>query len=231
MLLLTKKECPRFTFITDADQVQVPGWVVDLESFRRWADSDEFPESGRICYLKGEVWVDMSKEQIHSHNQVKAEFTIVVGGMVKKERSGHFYPDGLRLTNVSADISGVPDGTYVSAKSRRAGKVQLVQGKEEGYVEIEGTPDMVLEILSASSVQKDTEILFQAYWEASIPEYWLVDARKKPLRFDIYRRTSKGYVATRKVGGWIKSKVFGKEFKLTQGTDEFGDPEYSLSVR
>ena len=26
--------------------------------------SDEFPEYGRIAYLKGEVWIDMSKEQL-----------------------------------------------------------------------------------------------------------------------------------------------------------------------
>jgi hypothetical protein len=51
------------TVVAEGDFVQIPDWVEDLESFRRWAHSDEFPETGRICYLDGEVWVDMSKEQ------------------------------------------------------------------------------------------------------------------------------------------------------------------------
>src|SRR5690349_1237863 len=43
------------------DHVDIPLWVIDLDSFRRWMDSDDFPEEGRINYIKGEVWVDMSK--------------------------------------------------------------------------------------------------------------------------------------------------------------------------
>ena len=90
---------------------------------------------------------------------------------------------------------------------------------------------MVLEIISSSSVQKDTVLLRAAYWEAEIPEYWLVDARKEPLKFDILRHTAKGYVATRKQDGWLKSGVFGKSFQLTQSKDALGDPEFTLAVR
>src|SRR5256885_8764701 len=53
---------------------------------------------------------------------------------------------------------------------------------EEGYLELEGTPDMVLEVVSESSVQKDTKRLRQLYWQAGIREYWLVDARREPDR-------------------------------------------------
>src|SRR2546427_408973 len=44
------------TFIDESNQVSVPSWVTDLASFRAWADADDFPEEGRIWYLKGEVW-------------------------------------------------------------------------------------------------------------------------------------------------------------------------------
>ena len=72
------------TFIHESDEVvRVPAWVVDLESFRRWADADDFPDTGRIWYLKGEVWVDLSKEQIFSHVLVKLELTIVLTDLVK----------------------------------------------------------------------------------------------------------------------------------------------------
>ena len=31
----------------EAETIRVPEWVVDLESFRRWSDDDDFPERGR----------------------------------------------------------------------------------------------------------------------------------------------------------------------------------------
>lgn len=53
------------TVINESNRVvSIPTWVVDLESFRRWCDADDFPEHGRVWYLKGEVWIDMSKERV-----------------------------------------------------------------------------------------------------------------------------------------------------------------------
>jgi Uma2 family endonuclease len=219
------------TLVVDTEHVSVPSWVVDLKAFRRWAQSEEFPEEGRICYLKGEVWVDMSKEQIFSHVLVKTEYTARLSSLVKSEQLGLFLGDGVRLSNVAADISVKPDCTFVATQTLQSGRVQLIEGARGGYVELEGSPDMVLEIMSAGSVQKDTEILFEAYWEAGIREYWLVDARQDPPSFDIYRYTSKGYVARPKPGGWIKSAVFGKAFRLNRGTSALGHPEFTLEVR
>ena len=46
------------TIVVEDQVVQIPPWVASLATFRRWTDSEDFPESGRIGYLKGEVWVD-----------------------------------------------------------------------------------------------------------------------------------------------------------------------------
>ena len=219
------------TVVVEGDVVQIPEWATDLESFRRWADSNDFPEAGRICYLKGEVWVDMSKEQLFSHLQVKSKFNIVLGGLAEAEELGLYFPDGLLLTNLAADLSWKPDGTFVSAATLRTGLVRLVEGAEGGHVELEGSPDMVLEVVSRGSVHKDTVVLRQAYWNAGIREYWLVDARREPLRFDILRHTPKGYVAARKQDGWVRSAVFGKSFRLSQQISKLGHPEFTLAVR
>jgi Uma2 family endonuclease len=220
------------TVINESNRVvSIPNWVVDLESFRRWADADDFPEDGRIWYLQGEVWIDMSKEQIFTRLAVKREFFYVLTGLVKVEGLGLFLPDGLLLSNVTADISGKPDATFVSTASIQAKQVQLIEGWDGGFVEMEGTPDMVLEVVSASSVHKDTILLRQAYWQAGIPEYWLVDARQEPVRFDILRRTARGYAATRKRDGWLRSAVFGKSFQLTHRVNALGHPEYFLAIR
>ena len=45
------------------------------------------------------------------------------------------------------------------------------------------------------------------------------------------RFAAKGYVATRKQDGWLKSAVFEKSFRLVQSADELGHPQYTLEVR
>jgi Uma2 family endonuclease len=200
-----------------------------LDSFRRWAESEEFPQEGRIEYIKGEVWVDMSKEPIFIHASVKNEFNIVLGSLIKTERLGLYLPDGVQLSNVDADIAVNPDAFFVSYAARQD-RARLLEGKKGGYTEIEGFPDMELEVVSESSVYKDIHQHRRDYWEAGIREYWMVDARKEPLDFDILRHTPKGYRTTPKKNGWIKSNVFGKSFHLTQQRNEYGDPEYTLEV-
>src|SRR5262249_18295982 len=125
-------------FLEDSE-ICVPGWVNDLESFRRWSDDDDFPEKGRISFLLGEVWIDMSKEQLFSHNQVKSEFTIVLGTFVKANRRGRYFTDGAFVSNVEGDVSNQPDGIFVSTASLSEGRVRIIEGRSEGHVELEGS--------------------------------------------------------------------------------------------
>jgi Uma2 family endonuclease len=210
---------------------RIPGSVVDLESFRCWARSEEFPERGRFSYLAGELWVDLTMEQLYTHNQVKGEVAIAVGALVKAARIGRFFHDRTLLSNSAADLSTEPDGIYVSFDAFRSRRVRQVEGAREGYVELEGSPDMVLEVVSESSLHKDTVLNRELYWRAEIPEYWLVDARREPLRFDVLHRGRRGYVATRPKGGWLFSAVFGCSFRLTQQSDPLGNPEYTLAIQ
>jgi Uma2 family endonuclease len=209
----------------------VPDWVVDLESFRRWADDDAFPEKGRISYLRGAVWVDLSMEQVYSHTEVKAEINTVLRTMVNARRWGRYLPDGAYLSNVAANISNQPDGMFISNESARAGRLRSIEGRVTGYVELEGSPDMVLEVVSRSSVAKDNVVLKEAYFLAGIREYWLVDARKSPVKFDILRPGKSGFVAVRKRGMWTPSDVFAASFQLLQYTGEDGHPAFTLEVR
>lgn len=220
-----------FTTVNELDWVTVPRWVKSLRSFRRWSETDEFPEKGRICYLAGEVWVDMSREQLFSHVSIKSEFTAILRPLVKEGRLGHYFGDGAYISNPKADLSAKPDGCFVSQRGLDSGRARFVKGKRRGFVEIEGSPDMVLEVVSDSSVEKDTVRLFDLYWQAGVTEYWLVDARGDQLSFDINRRTPEGFVATSRRQGWVKSDVFGKSFRLTTEADDTDQPDYTLSVR
>ena len=108
----------------------------------------------------------------------------------------------------------------------------LNPGAEGGYVELEGSPDMVLEVVSKSSVQKDTDILLDKYWRADVSEYWLADARGEELKFEIHQHTGDGYrLMPSADDGWISSAVFGCEFRLIQEDNGLGHPRFVLERR
>jgi Uma2 family endonuclease len=218
------------TVIAERWQLSVPAYVTDIDGFRRWLETDDFPEEGRIWWLKGEVWADMSGEQIFSHVLVKTKFTVVLGTLAEKEELGVYFTDGVLLSNFAADISGKPDGLFLTHDTLSSDRVRFIEGKEHGYVELQGSPDMVLEVLSDSSEKKDEVVLMRAYWEAGVREYWLVDARAKEVSLAIYRRGPKGFVTARKQDGWVKSNVFGKSFRLLARQSRAKHPDYTLEV-
>jgi Uma2 family endonuclease len=150
--------------------------------------------------------------------------------LLQEARIGRFFHDRVLVTNIGAGLSTEPDGTFVSFDALKTRRVRRVRGAE-GYIELVGSVDMTLEVVSASSVHKDTVVLRDLYWEAGVKEYWLIDARRGGLSFEVLRRAKRGYIATRSRAGWVDSSVFGRAFKLTRKLDEIGDPEYRLAVR
>ena len=44
-----------------------------LDDFRRWALSDDFPETGRIDFIEGRIEVDMAPEDLFCHGTLKTE--------------------------------------------------------------------------------------------------------------------------------------------------------------
>src|SRR5262245_45189206 len=217
-------------FIDEATLI-VPTSVVDIDSFRRWAHSPDFPERGNIWWLCGEVWADMSKEQIFSHVAVKGEVFRVLANLVKTEGRGRMLTDGLLLSNFAADISGSPDGVFLSRDTLDSDRIRLLEGSRGGFTELQGSPDMVLEVVSDSSVGKDLKTLRKAYWKAGVTEYWVVDARKGKPGFEILVRGPKGLRRAPAQGGWVESRVFGRAFRLRVEEDKAGRPDYTLDVR
>jgi len=203
----------------------------DLNTFRAWAGDNDLPETARVFYHRGKVWIEMGKEQLFTHVEVKTEITTVLRTLAKSAKLGRVWGDGVLLTNEEAELSGNPDMVFLSVATLASDRVSLTAGADGGHVEVVGTPDMVLEVVSTSSVTKDGNTLLEAYFEAGIPEYWVVDARKEALEFTLYKRGAKKYTATKKQGGWLKSVVFGKSFRLLRETEADGNPTFTLEVK
>jgi Uma2 family endonuclease len=216
------------------DAVAVPASAHSLAGFRAWATSDAFPERGRISFLGEEILIDMSAEEIATHVMVKGEVTYAIIRLKKKHRLGKLFVDRTLVTNVEANLSTEPDATLVTYESLETGRVRLVprEDKPGQYMEVEGSPDWIVEIVSDSSVRKDTKLLRERYYRAGVREYWLIDARGGEIDFHILVRGDKDFEpAKTSRGGWQESAVFGRVFRLTRQRDRLNLWEYALQVK
>ena len=221
------------TFFSPRGEIRVPGTVFSLAGFRAWAKSDDLPENVGVTFVDKQVIIDMSGEEIQAHVLVK---TAIYGGLfplIAETDRGIMCFGGTLVSNESANVSNIPEGVFVSWESLEAGRARLVRDDDdpERYLEIEGSPDWVLEIVSNSSVAKDTRLLRKAYHRAGISEYWLVDARGDNLDFKILVHRAAGYEPAAERGGWQRSEVFGHRFKLERKRGRLGLWQYRLHVK
>lgn len=192
---------------------RIPATARDLEGFRRWARSDRFPERGRIDYIGGDLEVDMSPEELYTHGAVKSEIGTELHLRIARTDLGTVYIDRGRVSCPAAELSVEPDVLVVLWDSIDSGRIREIPKKRtadpERMIELEGTPDLVVEVISDSSVGKDRRRLPPRYAAAGVPELWLVDVRRG-LRFDLHVLGPDGYrTAPPDGGGWVLSPLLG----------------------
>jgi Uma2 family endonuclease len=216
------------------EQVEIPLTLRSLAEFRHWAQSPEFPERGRIDYLAGRIEVDMSPEDVFCHATLKTEIVGVLYRRVKRADLGYLMTDCTRVSSPAGDLSVEPDVVFVSRAAIDAGRIRLIPkaGVPDRYVELEGAADLIVEIVSDSSVVKDTRRLPEAYFRAGVPEFWLVDARKKELLFSIHIRGASGFEAVAAdAEGFQHSTVLDCRYRLDGARDERGFWTFDLRDR
>lgn len=213
--------------------IHVPSIAFTLQGFSSWATSDNYPQGLRASFIDGEIYLDMSGEELQTHLAIKGEVYRSIATLNRTVKLGMVFPDGALVTNELAALSSEPDATFASMKCIRSGRVNLIprEGAEGQYMQLMGTPDWVLEVVSDSSVKKDTVLLRQAYYRAGIREYWLIDARGKEIDFQILQWRKSGYVAAPKRSGWRYSRIFKHEFQLVRERNELDLWEYTLRYR
>ena len=220
------------TSVVFEEQVEVPLTLRSLADFRRWALSEEFPETGRIDFIEGRIEVDMAPEDLFCHGTLKTEITASLHWRIKCGKLGHLFVDKARISNLTANLSVEPDIVFISCDSVRSGRVRLVpkaSGEPGRYVEVEGSPDLVVEIVSDSSVTKDTRRLPAAYFQAGVREFWLVDARGDEPIFLIHHPGPGGFEpVAADANGFQPSAVFGCRYRLDAARDADGNWEFDL---
>lgn len=212
--------------------LHIPFSAHTLSGFRAWVDSPEFPQAVRATFIAGEIFLDMSKEDPRLHVRIKDQLVIKIGQLVADEDLGEFYGDGMGISNEEAELSTIPDGSFYLWETLESGRIRLVQREgEESFVELEGTLDWVVEVVSRCSVTKDRQRLRAAYHRAGVAEYWLVDVRGAEVDFQILYRRKNGYVAAPVKDGWQKSRVFGRDFRFTRKRTRSNLVDHTLEMR
>ncbi len=213
--------------------IRIPSEACTLEGFNAWAESDRFPRRGRFSFIDGRIYIDISPEEIETHNKVKGVISRVASGIADDEDLGEFYFDRTLVTNRKARLSTEPDGTFVLWESLRSGRVRRVarRDREGEYIRLEGSADWILEVVSRSSFRKDTRVLPARYHRAKVPEFWLVDATGDEVDFQILIWKEDGYVPSQIRDGWQYSRVFKRFFRLRRQRTRLGGWRYVLESK
>lgn len=129
---------------------------------------DNHPHS-RIELLEGEVF--MSPAPMPSHQIILRNLTRLLDRYVAANNLGEvlFAPVGVRLAE---DVVVQPDLLFIS----QAKTAELI-----GEQNIEGAPDLVVEILSPGTAHHDRHNKLLLYARYGVAEYWIVDPENKAL--------------------------------------------------
>jgi Uma2 family endonuclease len=148
---------------------------MDYEEFLEWSDEDVHAE-----WREGEVVVQMPPKLIHQ--SVIAFLSQLLGTYVRLSDSGKVMlaPFEVRLSPTGS--SREPDLFFVAKENLS----RLTQDR------LNGPPDLVIEIVSKSSVKYDRDEKFKDYQQSGVREYWIIDPRPGKQRADFYRLDNQG---------------------------------------
>lgn len=128
-----------------------------------WQDVQQTPDDGRRREaIEGELYVTAAPSS--RHQRISADLTAALHPLlVRQDRGWLFTAPGLEFPATGEGVQ--PDLAFVS---RDRGHII-----EEPW--IRGAPDLVVEILSPSTAERDRGLKLKLYRRQGVPEYWIVD--------------------------------------------------------
>lgn len=214
--------------------VRIPASAFTFAGFRRWTRSPDFPERGRISYIQGIIEVDMNADEIRDHNPLKNEFITRLTNIIDNEDLGFVLSDGVRLVNEAGDVSNEPDLVFATYEAVETGRCKYVESEDGSgrCVALDGTPDLVVEVVSKHSVRKDMFELPKAYFDAGIVEYWVIIPADDGVDFRLLTRGKNEFEAVPAgADGYVYSAILKRSFLMTRSVNRIGKYKYRLLYR
>ena len=112
------------------------------------------------------------------HQRVLQRVNLRIGNYVEQSQCGEVFGSSVDTILAKHDVA-VPDLQFISEQ-----RLSIVREKN-----IQGPPDLVLEILSPSTRRKDLGVKLERYEQLGVLEYWILDPDRDEAR--IYRRESR----------------------------------------
>lgn len=209
--------------------LEIPLDVDTLDHFRDWVGGLA-EGSPQVHFWQGRVCIETSPQHYRTHAPVVLEINRVLSTLTRERNLGRYYAPPSWITEESCGLSTEPDGFLVLWDTLRANATRINPERE---CEMLGRPDFALEVVSRTSERKDLVDLVDAYARAGVREYWTVDARPTPpeLMVRVLDAQGKWAHAVAAPEGWIRSPIFGPQFRLTTAPDRLGQLEVRLEYR
>jgi Uma2 family endonuclease len=158
------------------------------EEFLEFCDEDTFAE-----YVDGEVI--MNSPVSYKHNQIMSFLDTIIRMFISKKDLGIIFTEGFQI-RIAPNRRRIPDLFFVSEEN----PVKITD------TEINGAPDLVIEIVSPSSVARDWREKYLEYEAAGITEYWVIDPNSKHAEIYVLDENRK-YQVQKVENGIVKSNV------------------------
>jgi len=142
-------------------------------------DYNRLPEGAPYQLIGGELI--MTPSPMPYHQELSRELGFKLLSFVKENDLGHVYYAPLDVYFSETDVYQ-PDILFIH-KERK---------KIIGKIKIEGSPDIVIEILSPSTAYYDLRKKFRIYEKFGVKEYRIVDPELK--RIEVYRNENNKYI-------------------------------------
>ena len=150
------------------------------------ADFDALPEGPPDYEFEGGRLIDMPRPHPR-HQKIIMRLGAVFDDHISRAAIGAVWPE------IDVQLSRrrvyVPDLVYLAKEHQD--RYSAARGR------IIGAPDLVVEIVSPASASRDRVAKFNAYREAGVPWYWLIDSQS--LAVEEYRLMPEGYLAVARV--------------------------------
>ena len=164
------------------------------------------PDDGRIVeWVDGEIIEYMPASESHQH--IVFLLAYLLQGYVARLRLGQIYIAPFEVKLWPGGPSLEPDVLFVADDGQARIEAQRVAGG----------PDLVVEVVSPSSLTRDRIDKFREYERAGVREYWIIDPRPFQQQADFYVRDADGLlapVAVDEEGVYTSATVPGFRFRV-----------------
>lgn len=158
------------------------------EEFLEFCDEDTKAE-----YIDGEVIVN--SPGTFKHENISGFLLTLIRLFVEQHQMGFVLNANFQI-RTRPNLRRVPDLIFISKENEQ----------NIARTEFEGSPDLVVEIVSHDSIERDWRVKYLEYEKAGIKEYWVIDPIHQKM--NIYYLEKHGHYEAEKIEqGILKSRI------------------------